>query len=227
MSAEPNLMSVHVDSNVTILGNLSHAPIDFMQDDQGLATAEEWRSLAESIQYSGLRSMLSENLMTSLCLDSVHCNSLVSGVKPTVNYNPKVLNMPTAEQIKTRLLKEMNLNFFDKFINWIENKAAIVCTITLFIQILIFILTIIDFLTDSNEANILRVLIRLLVRITLKLTSCCCKYNPLSKIVRRNRLGANQGANSEPISNIVRYNHNELCAIEMQPLKNQRVFAAL
>ena len=103
VSAEPNLMSVHVDSNVSILGNLSHAPIDFMQDDQGLATAEEWRSLAESIQYSGLRSMLSENLMTSLCLDSVHCNSLVSGVKPTVNYNPKVLNMPTAEQIKTRL----------------------------------------------------------------------------------------------------------------------------
>ena len=45
MSAEPNLMSVHVNSNVTILGNLSHAPIDFMQDDQGLATAEEWRSL--------------------------------------------------------------------------------------------------------------------------------------------------------------------------------------
>ena len=117
----------------------------------------------------------------------------------------------------------MNLTIFQKFIKWIENKAAIVCTITLFIQILIFILTIIDFVTDTNEANILRVLIRLLAKITLKLTSFCCKYNILNKIVNRDRLNANQNTNYDT-SNIVHYNPNR--AIEIELLKNQR-FAAL
>ena len=85
-----------------------------MTDDQGLATADEWKSLAESIQYSGLRSMLSENLMTSLCLDSANCNKFVTSIEPTVNYNSKILNIPTAEQIKKKLLQEMNLNIFQK-----------------------------------------------------------------------------------------------------------------
>ena len=85
-----------------------------MTDDQGLATSDEWKSLAESIQYSGLRSMLSENLMTSLCLDSAHCNRFVTSIEPTVNYNSKILNKPTAEQIKKRLLEEMNLTIFQK-----------------------------------------------------------------------------------------------------------------
>ena len=63
---------------------------------------------------------------------------------------------------------------------------------------------------------------RLLARLTLKLTSFCCKYNILNKIVNRDS-SANQNRNYDT-SNIVRYNPNR--AIEIEPLKNQR-FAAL
>ena len=38
-------------------------------------------------------------------------------------------------------------------------------------------LTIIDFFTDSNEANMIRVFIKLIIRLTLKLAHCICSHN--------------------------------------------------
>ena len=235
VSQEPDLMSIEVMNNYTISGILSFSnstleDIDFMQDNEGLLTAAEWNSLTESIKYSGLRSMLTENLMTSLCLDQEHCKNLISGIHPAISYNPAVLNLPSEQEIKDRILEELNLNWYDRFMNWVQKQAAIICTVTLLIQILIFFLTVVDFIIDSNEANILRVLLNLMIRITLKLTSCCCKYNPFRKLNNKKRLGANQGINLETEnSNIIRWgNQGEVIphTIEMQPL-GRRVFAAL
>ena len=74
--------------------------IELMSHNEGLATAQEWQALAESVQYSGLREMLSEDLFTALCLDSAHCDKLVTGVHLAVSYNPTIFNIPSAEEIK-------------------------------------------------------------------------------------------------------------------------------
>ena len=115
---EPDLKTIQVLNNYTILGDLSFNlnsslnEIEFMGHNQGLVTASEWHALAESVQYSGLRTMLSEDLFNSLCLDSTHCSNLVTGIIPAVSYNPAILNLPTAEQIKNKLMEEMNLNLW-------------------------------------------------------------------------------------------------------------------
>ena len=162
-----------------------------MNNNEGLATELEWKALAENIQYAGLRSMLQEDLTTSLCLDATRCSSLITGTRPTVSYNPSVLNLPTPKQIEDRLIHEMNLSIWDKFMRFIESKAAIICTIALFVQVMIFVLTLIDFCTSSNEGNILRIFLKLIVRIVLKLTNCCCKYNVLRRLVKKKNDNSN------------------------------------
>ena len=88
----------------------------------------------------------------------------------------------------------MNLSIWERFMKFIESKAALICTIALFIQVLIFVLTLIDFCTSSNEGNILRIFLKLIVRIVLRLANCCCKYNILRRIVRNknDNLGSTQ-----------------------------------
>ena len=66
-------MCSQVPSDLPIVGNLTFDHSDFNESDlfsheQGLATSEEWRELAESIQYGSMRQTLSEDLFTSLCL---------------------------------------------------------------------------------------------------------------------------------------------------------------
>ena len=70
--------------------------------------------------------MLAEDFFTSLCLDAEHCNSLVTDIGPTMNYNPTILNIPTAQEIKNKLAAELNLNFWDRFMKWTEEKAALI-----------------------------------------------------------------------------------------------------
>ena len=185
-----------------------------MDNNDGLATELEWKDLAENIQYAGLRSMLQEDLTTSLCLDATRCSSLISGTRPSVSYNPSVLNLPTAKQIEDRLIQEMNLSIWDRFMRFIESKAALICTIALFIQVLIFVLTLIDFCTSSNEGNILRIFLKLIVRIVLRLTNCCCKYNVLRRLVKNK--------NDTSSTNAVRYTSSSN-NIELPPiLSNSR-----
>jgi hypothetical protein len=106
----------------------------------------------------------------------------------------------------------MNLSIWDKFLKFIESKAALICTSALFIQALIFILTLIDFCTSSNEGNILRIFLKLIVRILLRLTNCCCKYNVLRRLVKNknNNLGNAQ----------VRYTPDRVESIELPALLN-------
>ena len=189
VSLEPDVHTVTVTKNKSLIGNFIHnnfnSSIDFVDNDEGLATELEWKALAENIQYAGLRSMLQEDLTTSLCLDATRCSSLITGTRPTVSYNPSVLNLPTPKQIEDRLIHEMNLSIWDRFMRFIESKAAIICTIALFVQVMIFVLTLIDFCTSSNEGNILRIFLKLIVRIVLRLTNCCCKYNVLRRLVKK------------------------------------------
>ena len=212
-----------------------------MQPNDGLVTEVEWKALAENIQYAGLRTMLQEDLTTSLCLDATRCSNLISGTRPTVSYNPSVLNLPTPKEIEDRLIHEMNLSIWDKFLKFIESKAALICTFTLFIQALIFILTLIDFCTSSNEGNILRIFIKLIVRIVLRLTNCCGKYNILRRFVKGkdSNLGnapvkyTPSRANSVELPALLsRSRHNSTRsipnnAIEMQPLNDVRALEDL
>ena len=179
---EPNFMTVHIEKNITLLGNLTYtfnndSQIDFLSHDEGLATEEEWKSLAESIQYSGVRSMLAEDFFTSLCLDAEHCNSLVTDIGPTMNYNPTSLNILTAQEIKDKIAAKLSMNFWEKFIKWTEQKAALICLVTITFQLSIIFLTILDFFTASNEANVLRVFYRLIASLLTRLANCLCKCN--------------------------------------------------
>ena len=177
VAQEPTLHSVQVFRNFSILGNLSHNKIDYLENDQGLATEKEWASLAETIQYSGLKSMLAEDLQTSLCLNTDSCNNLISGPAPNVMYNPTVLHLPTKSEIEHQLLETLGLSYWERFMKWVEKEAAYICVFTLFTIFLMFFLTIIDFFTDSNEANMIRVFIKLIIRLTLKLTNCVSSHN--------------------------------------------------
>ena len=104
-----------------------------------------------------------------------------------------------------------------------RKKAAIICTVTLLLQLLFFILTVIDFITDTNEGNVLRIIIKLFIKITIKLTSFCCKHSILNKVVNRN---ANSNVNTNHNVNVRYIPSNSIDIVELEPLKNQR-FAAL
>ena len=75
---EPDIRTISVTTNYSLIGNFVHdnfnSSIDFVNNDEGLATELEWKALAENIQYTGLRSMLQEDLTTSLCLDATRCS---------------------------------------------------------------------------------------------------------------------------------------------------------
>ena len=214
VSVKPDIRTISVTKNYSLLGNFVHnASMDLLQPNDGLVTEIEWKALAENIQYAGLRTMLQEDLTTSLCLDATRCSNLIPETRPTVSYNPSVLNLPTPKEIEDRLIHEMNLSIWDKFLKFIETKAALICTFTLFIQALIFILTLIDFCTSSNEGNILRIFLKLIVRIVLRLTNCCCKYNVLRRLVKskNDNLGNAQ----------VRYTPSRVESIELPALLNR------
>ena len=233
VAQEPSLFKVEVQQNVSILGNLSYNfnfdnSMEFMEHNQGLATSEEWHSLAEQIQYSGLRDVLSEDLFTSLCLDSQHCNQLISGIRPSQSYNPTVLNIPSPEEIQESIMKKMNLNIWDKITQWINKFAAEICLFTLAFQSLILILTLIDFVTSQNESNMLRVLIRLFSRLIIKFAQCFCKLNWNGKIASRQLRNGQHLVQTNDLDRIHWKNDNEILpSLELQPLNSNRVFATL
>ena len=112
VSVEPDIRTISVTKNYSLLGNFVHnSSIDFLQPNDGLVTEIEWKALAENIQYAGLRTMLQEDLTTSLCLDATRCSNLIPETRPTVSYNPSVLNLPTPKEIEDRLIHEMGQVF--------------------------------------------------------------------------------------------------------------------
>ena len=60
---------------------------------------------------------------------------------------------------------------------WTEQKAALICIVTVTFQLSIISLTFIDFFTSSNDANVLRVFFRLLASLVTRLANCLCKCN--------------------------------------------------
>lgn len=221
-----------MQQNVSIFGHLSYNfdnSIEFLEHDQGLATSEEWHNLAEQIQYSGLRDVLSEDLFASLCLDSKHCNQLISGIRPSQSYNPAILNIPSPEEIQESIREELNLNIWDRLTLWINKFAAEICLFTLAFQSLILILTLIDFVTSQNESNMLPVLIRLFTKLIVKMAQCLCRINYNGKIASRQLARQNQVPTNDLVNNLHWENNGEIIStLEMQPLnRNNRVFATL
>ena len=198
---EPNLQTITVSRNYSLFGNLQHNDsIDFLTPNQGLLTSSEWKSLSESIQYSGLREMLSEDLTTSLCLDIRHCTSLITGSLPSTNYDSSVLSLPSPQEVETRLLKELNMSLWDRIIQYIEKQAALVCSLSLLIQIIIFLLTLIDyFLNTNNEGNILRVFINLILRIFCKTNI----WRHFTKNKNQRNRNSNQIVRYSPANNVI------------------------
>ena len=94
-----------------------------------------------------------------------------------MNYNPTSLHIPTAQEIKNKFAAELHINFWDKFMKWTEQKAALICIVTVTFQLSIIFLTFLDFFTSSNDANVLRVFYRLLASQVTRLANCLCKCN--------------------------------------------------
>ena len=167
--------------------------------------------------------MLSEDLFTLLCLDEKNCNSMISSVRPTVFYNPSVLNIHSIEEVEEKMKHQLNLDIWTPFSKYIENNAALICIGTVAFQMLLFLMTIVDFLTANNEENPLLVFIRLIITLFVRMVNCFCKLN---FIAARNTLPPKTG----------RYNSNrnyqegvELEALNEPPIftDSQKVFTNL
>ena len=133
-----------------------------------MATSSEWKSLSDSIEYKGLKSVLAESLYTSLCFSDQSCNNLNSNLRPT-HYGSSILKLPTANDIEHKLLRQMNLTWIDRLQQWIKSKAAYLAFAVLTYNIIMFILHIIDLCTGNNPNNIFRTTFSLLWRLIVRL----------------------------------------------------------
>ena len=83
---EPTGQLISVKHNFSILGNYFFNflnRIEYVNNQDGLATSSEWKSLSDSIEYKGLKTILAELLYTRLCFDNKSCNNFNSDFRPT------------------------------------------------------------------------------------------------------------------------------------------------
>ena len=181
-----------METNFTIVGNLTFNHFEFNESElfshnQGLATSEEWHDLAENIQYGVMRESLSEDLFTSLCLNSEHCERMTGSVRPDKTYDLSILSMPSVAQIEARIQKELAMTFWDKMLKYVEDKTAWICIFTMLFQLLLIFFTVLNFFTSNNDNNIICVFLCLLVSMLRRTVECFCKWNIFAHL-RRKRL---------------------------------------
>ena len=112
--------------NASLLGDYNFnfsGKIEYIDNQDGLATNSEWKALSDSIQYKGLKTILAESLYTSLCFDNDSCNTLISDFRPK-HCDSSVLKLPTVDDIENELLRKMNLSWLDGLKEWIRDQAG-------------------------------------------------------------------------------------------------------
>ena len=117
---------------------------------------------------------MAESLYTSLCFDDDSCNTLNSDFRPK-HYDSSILKLPTMDDVKDELMRQMNLSWLDRLKEWIRNQAGYLSFTVLAYNIVMLTLHIVDFCTNNNPNNMFRLTFSLIWRLTKKLAKFCAR----------------------------------------------------
>ena len=182
---------VKVESNESIIKNLTmdRLPLfnesELYSEDDGLATQIEWNDLSEHIKYGNIRQVMKEDIITNFCLDNIHCKDMTY-VQPTQNYDFSLLSVPTPGEIQASIERKLKMNFWERFVVFVEKNTAYICIFTLLFQSLLIIFTLLD-LFSGNEHNVIRLFWSLLIKLLTKMVTFFCKMSTESYFKRKDK----------------------------------------